>query len=208
MPGTICRRAPGTAWSGAIWPYGNGMLLDAQLETRDPKVQHWLAILSFKKGLGVSTRTADSLLSSWDWCTVVFVLILRREFLKPKRGEALCAHAPGPFPVFLLNIRQCRYYAPPYFWIADVLFLPPLQRGPEPRGHLRTVSRPRCCSHFQYLVGGALSWLRLRSCTWFATGGNAPGQDGLISAWRRALPPATVPFLLTHPVWIRAEAPA
>jgi len=46
-----------TAWTGRnLAAYGNGMLLDDQLETRDPKVQHWLAILSFK-GLGVSTWT-------------------------------------------------------------------------------------------------------------------------------------------------------
>lgn len=198
-----------TAWTGRnLAAYGNGMLLDDQLETRDPKVQHWLAILSFK-GLGVSTWTGRFPFVLVGLAGLgVFVLILRREFPGQNAVKLYALTLLALSPVFLLNIRQCRYYAPCLtFGLLTYYFYRRCSAGRSRADIFGLALAAALLFYSQYLVGGAflvaIAVMHLvchrRECA-------RPGWINLGLAAALFLL-ATVPFLLTHPVWIRAEAP-
>ena len=198
-----------TAWTGRnLAAYQNGILLDNRLETKDPKVQLWLAAASFKI-FGVSTWAGRFPFVVIGLAgLVVFGLLLKLEFdIEP--GPRLYAMAALAFsPVFLLNIRQCRYYAPVF--ALGLLTFYCYRRTMLRKGRFSFLGLALSAAllfYSHYLVGGAflaaLVFVHLvcfrREC--------ASKQWSQLAAAAGLFFVATVPFLLTHAVWVRSETP-
>lgn len=100
------------AWNGRnIHDYGSGLYLNDRVENTFPPVSYITGALSFRI-FGVSEGGGRTLFALMGVaCLGVFLLILRREV--PDANARLAAFALFSLsPVYLLHIRNMRYYAP------------------------------------------------------------------------------------------------
>ncbi len=188
--------------------YGNGILLDEKLETRDPKVQHWLTVLSFRL-FGVSTWAGRFPFVIIGLAGLaVFVLLLQNEF-ETENTLKLCSVALLAFsPVFLLNIRQCRYYAPCFtFGLLTYYCYRRCVLGKGRTDSLWLALFATLLFYSQYLVGG--SFLAAVAVVHVVCYRRQCGRQSWINLGLAAgiFLLATAPFLMTHPVWVRTESP-
>lgn len=109
-----------TGWDGrSLFAYHNGALLDRSFHLINPPLDYFVTAVSFRI-LGVSTRAGRiPYVFAGMLSLILFALVLRHDFRNlppPVRHSAdwLRVYAFSFFAlstVFLLNIRQCRYYA-------------------------------------------------------------------------------------------------
>jgi 4-amino-4-deoxy-L-arabinose transferase-like glycosyltransferase len=102
-----------TGWDGRnLLAFRNGTLLDDDLRPAEPPLSYLLAAGSFKL-LGVSTWSGRfPFVLAGLASLIVFVFLMREEF---GLDSPLWLYSSIVFSlsvVFLLNIRQCRYYSP------------------------------------------------------------------------------------------------
>ena len=198
-----------TAWTGRnLAAYGNGRLLDDKLQTKDPKVQHWLTVLSFKC-FGVSTWAGRFPFVVIGLAGLAVFIVLLRSELPTENALILYSVALLAFsPAFLLNIRQCRYYAPCFTF--GLLTYYCYRRCVSEKGRadfLWLAISATLLFYSQYLVGGA--FLAAVGVVHLVCYQRQCGRRGWINLGLAAglFLSATAPFLMTHHVWVRAESP-
>jgi len=197
-----------TAWTGRnLMAYQNGIALDNDLQTKEPKVQLWLAVAAFKL-LGASTWAGRLPFVLVGLAGLgVFALILRLEF-KDHPALQLYALALLAFsPVFLLNIRQCRYYAPCLtFALLSYYFSRRCLLAKARWDFLGLGLAAALLFHSHYLVGGAFLAALLVVQGLCYRHQCARAQWFRLAAAGAVFALGTVPFLLTHRDWARGEA--
>jgi 4-amino-4-deoxy-L-arabinose transferase-like glycosyltransferase len=101
-----------TGWDGRnLYTYRNGAVLDKNLNSINPPLGYYIAAAGFKM-FGVNNAAGRALFVLFGVAALmVFWLLLREEFPDdlPLRIYALVL--TGLSSSFILNIRQCRYYA-------------------------------------------------------------------------------------------------
>ncbi|MHC5056518.1 MAG: glycosyltransferase family 39 protein [Planctomycetota bacterium] len=102
-----------TGWDGRnLFAYRNASALDESLRPRHPPLDCVLAAASFRLfGVGTWAGRLPFVLIGLA-ALAVFLLLLRDYFPEESRVRLLALAVLGLSPVFLLNVRQCRYYAP------------------------------------------------------------------------------------------------
>lgn len=113
------------AWNGRnIHDYGNGLYLDERLQSAFPPVSFFTGYLSFR-AFGISEGGGRTLFAlAGVACLGVFLLILRLE-APGDRNRSLRLAAFSVFslsPVYLLHVRQMRYYAPALLFTVLVFY--------------------------------------------------------------------------------------
>ena len=101
-----------TAWDGRnLFSYRNGTLVDRNLYLKNPPLSYLLTALSFKI-FPVSTWSARFLFAiAGIMAMLIFILIIKEYFSKDVILAIYIITGFSLSTVFLLNIRQCRYYA-------------------------------------------------------------------------------------------------
>lgn len=115
MSRSLVEQGSVSAWNGRnIHDYGKGLYLDERLQSRFPPLTFFTGFLSFKI-FGISEGGGRALFALMGVaCLGVFLLVLRLEMPGDRNGSLRLA-AFSIFslsPVYLLHIRQMRYFAP------------------------------------------------------------------------------------------------
>jgi hypothetical protein len=199
-----------TGWDGRnLLAYRNGGYLDEQLAPRDATLQFWITAASFRT-LGITTwagRIPSVLMGLLALGLVGWIL---RRTLALSNSHALFAFGLMALSVvFLLNIRQCRYYA---LSLLSCLVLY--------HAHRRFVKLPRVAT-LAYCIGAAAlvfySQYLIGACFIIAIGlvqilfhREALRQVGWprVSLAFGAFGAAIVPFAFSHKIWVRPDLTA
>jgi 4-amino-4-deoxy-L-arabinose transferase-like glycosyltransferase len=200
-----------TGWDGRnLFGYRNGTLLDASLRPVNPPLDYLVAAASFKV-FGASTWAGRLPFVLFGIASLpLFVLSLRRAFgpARPLWIYALASLALSP--VFLLDIRNCRYYALSLFFtlLAYLQYRRVLDKG-----------RWRCCIVFAVAVALAF-YASYLLCAAFvialAVAHVLFHRTALVAGPMRVKAAVTVlltaalilPYALYYKVWVRYDIPA